>query len=85
MSEGSSFGVPKEILEELSRMKMVEFRPCFAQLPRLDQLVILQENCFYTEETAPGSAIGILKKNHGEDAGKVVGVVIHGYSRWKHD
>jgi hypothetical protein len=59
-----------------------EFSPFVQRREKIDQLLILEEDCSYTEEQALGSNIAVLRKNHGEDAGKIVGVIIYFWSRW---
>jgi hypothetical protein len=80
MSEGNNYGVPEEILRQLR--KMSEFRPCVFVKTELDELTILQEDCSFTEEQIPGGYMSVLRKNHGGDDGKIVGVILHGWSRW---
>ena len=62
--------------------KVGQFAPFVMKREKIDQLLIMEEDCSYVEENVPGSAIGILRKNYGKDAGKVIGVIIYCWSRW---
>ncbi|MEK7201005.1 MAG: hypothetical protein AAB672_02655 [Patescibacteria group bacterium] len=70
------------VKNHFSRGRVGKFSPFVQRREKIDQLLILEEDCSYTEEQDPCSNIAILRKNHGEDAGKVVGVIVYRWSKW---
>ena len=79
MSEGNHYGVPAAILHELEQTC---FRPCIVHNNGLDELMIVEKDCSYIQIREPGSNISVLQGNHGDLAGKIVGVIIHGFTHW---
>jgi hypothetical protein len=59
------------------------FTPTAIHEPIADTMTFLLKDCSFYEDPIPDVGISLLRRNHGEDAGKVIGFQIENWSHWR--